>query len=271
MKRSREEHDSTQQSLDDIETPALCVDLDRWDRNVSRFATLCADHGREWRPHMKGHKSGALAKKLVDAGYAIGATCAKLGEAEVMAAAGLKDILIANQIVGASKMKRLVALRRSGADVVVTVDNEHHVQELASAATAAGLSPDMKIRVIIEVNIGMDRAGVAPLTSSEGPCAVLARKIAAHTGVLRFAGLMGYEGHLLMIQDADEKRTKIEASVGQLVATAHHLDTAGFPCPIVSCGGTGSIDTTVTIDGVSEIQASGGKHTPLGIVYSCLV
>src|SRR5436305_11052697 len=120
-----------------LDTPALLVDLDALDANIARMAQCFRRNGVNWRPHTKGIKVPQIAQRLIDAG-AIGITCAKLGEAAVMAAAGLKDILIANQIVGAQKIARLVDLRRRG-DVIVAVDSEDNVAALADAARAAGV------------------------------------------------------------------------------------------------------------------------------------
>src|SRR5256885_7411409 len=166
-----------------LDTPALLVDLDALDANIARMADCFRRHGVNWRPHTKGIKVPQIAQRLIDIG-AIGITCAKLGEAEVMAAAGIKDILVANQIVGAQKIARLVELRRR-CDVIVAVDNEDNVAALAEAARAAGVV----LRVVIEVNMGMNRAGVEP----GEPCVALARLIAGKPG-LKFAGLMGWEG-----------------------------------------------------------------------------
>src|SRR5262245_49526407 len=93
-------------SVEELDTPALCIDLDAFERNVNHMAGLCKQLGVAWRPHSKAHKSPEIAKIQIKAG-AIGVTCAKLGEAEVMAAAGIRDILVANQVVGAQKMRRL--------------------------------------------------------------------------------------------------------------------------------------------------------------------
>ena len=97
----------------ELDTPALCLDLPALDANIREVAALCASRGIQWRPHAKGHKSPDIARRLVDAG-AIGLTCAKLGEAEVFAAAGIHDLLIANMIVGPRKVERLVELRQKG-------------------------------------------------------------------------------------------------------------------------------------------------------------
>ena len=165
----------------ELDTPALLVDLDVMDANIGLIAGTCRQHGVGWRPHSKAHKTPEIAHRQIAAG-AIGVTCAKLGEAEVMADAGITDILIANQIVGREKIARLVALR-GRADVMVAVDDPGNVASLGEAAAAAGCS----LRVLIEVDIGMHRAGVTPGDKVRD----LARGIAAQRGLV-CAGVMGW-------------------------------------------------------------------------------
>src|SRR6476469_7291409 len=142
--------------LSDVDTPALVVDLDALDHNIATMAADIAARGAQWRPHSKANKTPAIVHKEIAAG-AIGVTCAKVGEAEVMAAAGIRDILIANQVVGHSKTRRLAWLARE-ADVIVAVDNPDNVLELDCAAGQAGTRP----RILIEVNSGMERCGALP-------------------------------------------------------------------------------------------------------------
>src|SRR5947208_13781611 len=191
-----------------LDTPALLVDLDALDANIARMAACFRQHGVNWRPHTKGIKVLQIAQRLIDAG-AIGITCAKLGEADVTAAHGIRDILIANQIGGAQKIARLVALRPR-CDVIVAVDNEDNVTMLSDAARGAGVV----LRVVIEVNMGMNRAGVEP----GEPCVALAKVIAAKTG-LRFAGLMGWEGQTAPL-DAANKPAAVGKAVGEIVRSA---------------------------------------------------
>lgn len=231
----------------DLDTPALLVDLGAMERNIRRMAATFREAGVAWRPHTKGQKIPAIAHLEIAAG-AIGVTCAKLGEAEVMAQAGITDILIANQVVGRPKVARLVRLARD-ADVMVAVDSEKNVLELGAAASTAGV----QLRVVVEVNVGMDRAGVGP----GEPVVALARMVQRCPG-LRFAGVMGWEGHAAVIADPDEKRRAIEAAVGQLVESARLCRAAGIPVEIVSCGGTATYAVTARIPGVTEIQAGGG-------------
>lgn len=230
-----------------LDTPALCVNLDVMEANIARIARACREHGVGWRPHTKGQKVPAIALKLLAAG-ALGITCAKLGEAEVMAAAGIHDILVANQIVGAQKIARLVDLRRR-ADVMVAVDDADNVAALAAAVRGAGV----RLRVVVEVDMGLRRAGVEP-----GPAVVaLARTIARHDG-LRFAGVMGWEGHTTAIADPTAKEQAVAAAVTLLTRSADACRAEGLTVDVVSCGGTGTYALTVRRPGVTEIQAGGG-------------
>ncbi len=230
----------------DIDTPALVVDLAVMDRNIERMATTLGEAGVGWRPHTKAIKTPAIAHKLLRAG-ALGVTCAKVGEAEVMAAAGIRDILIANQVVGESKIARLVNLLPH-ADVVVGVDSRDNAEALNRAACEFG----RRLRVVIEVDVGMHRAGVAPSSVVE-----LARFVASLPG-LRFAGVMGWEGQTAGIADRSEKERAVVESVGSLTDCAAACAAAGLPCEIVSCGGTGTYAITARLPGVTEIQAGGG-------------
>lgn len=233
--------------VSELDTPALLIDLDAFEANIKTMAADIKARGANWRPHSKANKCPAIVQKQLDAG-AIGVTCAKLGEAEVMAAAGIKDILIANQIVGPIKVRRLAALA-GPANPIVAVDNVENVQELDAAARAHGTRP----RVVIEVNTGMNRSGVEP-----GECVLsLAKAITAATS-LRFAGLMAWEGHVLTIKDEANRAAEIEKACKILTGQADALRAAGFPVEIVSAGGTGTYLTSSGIEGITEIEAGGG-------------
>jgi len=188
----------------DLDTPALCVDLDVMQRNLDKMARTIIGAGKNWRPHTKGQKIPAIAHKELAAG-AIGVTCAKLGEAEVMAGAGIRDILIANQIVGPTKVTRLASLQPH-ADVMVAIDSRENAREISDAAEAKGV----KVRVLVEVNVGLNRAGVGP-----GEPAVRLSEYAASLPGLRYSGLMAWEAHATAILDQTEKRRVIERD-------AHH-------------------------------------------------
>lgn len=233
--------------VSELDTPALLIDLDLLERNIAKMSADMRARGVAWRPHEKGHKCPAITHKELAAG-AIGVTCAKLGEAEVMAAAGVRDILVANQVVGPIKARRLAALAAQ-VDIMVAVDSIENVRELDAAARAHGTHP----RALIEVNVGMNRCGTEPGEAT----VALAREVAACEG-LRFAGLMGYEGHCMDIADPVERAAKITDAIQRLTSTATACRDAGLPVEIVSCGGTGTYLTSVAIPGITEIQAGGG-------------
>lgn len=233
-------------TVEELDTPALVVDLDAMERNIRHMVARCREFGVDWRPHSKANKCPAIARKEIEAG-AIGVTCAKLGEAEVMAAGGVRDILIANQIAGPEKVRRLVELCRH-AEPIVAIDDRAQIDPMSEAAAAAGVT----VRAIVEVNVGLDRAGTAP----GAPSVELARHIHSLPGV-KLEGIMGYEGHLLALPDPEEKERKIREAMAVLVSTRDDLLEAGLPCPIVSAGGTGSLFITASCPGVTELQAGG--------------
>ncbi len=254
------EHPPIGSTRDALETPCLVLDLDVLERNIDSMLGYHRTNGVDWRPHSKCYKSTALAKKVLEAG-AIGLTCAKLGEAEVMARAGFTDLLIANQLVGARRLERLVALRKI-ADPIVIVDDVQHVDAISRAAGDAGV----EIRALVEVDIGLHRCGTAP-----GDATVeLARRITESPG-LKLSGIMGYEGHLLNVPDLAEKESRIAEAIGFLNATKIDMERAGLPCPIVSAGGTGSYLYTARQPGLTEIQAGGGIFMDLMYRNHCKV
>lgn len=231
----------------DLDTPVLCIDLDKMHANIEKMAGLCREHRVQWRPHEKCHKTPAIALAEIAAG-AIGVTCAKVSEAEVMAAGGVRDILVANMIVGERKVERVAALRR-WADPVIACDHFAQVEPLAACCHRHGVT----VRVILEVNLGLDRVGVQPGRDT----LELAQAIDRLKGV-KLAGIMGYEGHLLQIPEPAEKERKIRESMEVLVGCRDALLKSGLACDIVSAGGTGSYQYTVKCPGVTELQAGGG-------------
>lgn len=235
------------QKLDALDTPALLVERDLFHANIELMASTLREHGVGWRPHSKAHKSPAVAHRQIEAG-AHGITCAKTSEAEVYVASGIRDILIANQVVGPIKTRRLAHLARQ-ADIAVAVDSLENAREHDAAAAEAGTSP----RLVIEFNCGMNRAGIAP----GEPGLELAKAIAAMEHV-RFGGVMTWEGHTLTVSDPAEREASIRASLQPVLDTVAAIREAGIEVPIVSCGGTGTFLTTAGIEGVTEVQAGGG-------------
>lgn len=231
---------------DTLDTPFLWVDLDQLEANIASLAAYFKAAGLLWRPHTKGMKVPEIAHRAISAG-AIGVTCAKLGEAEVMADAGIRDILIANQIVGPLKIERLAALCRR-ADVKIAVDNMDNVRALGAAASVTGV----EIGVLVEVELGMGRAGVFA-----GEPAVALSRMVHETPGLRYLGLMGWEGHAVGITDPALKRAEVEKSVGLLGRSAAMCREAGLPVQIVSGGGSGDYTISAHQGALTEIQAGG--------------
>ena len=249
---------------EELDTPALLVDLDALDHNIHEIAETCRVHHVNWRPHSKSHKSPDIVRKQLAVG-AKGIVCAKLAEAEVMAQAGIGDIMIANQIVGAIKIERLATLSRY-AEPIVAVDSIENVTALATRFRA-----DRPLSVVIEVDIGMGRAGVSPGAQVAG----LAAAIMAARG-LRFRGVMGWESHVIGIPDPALKAKAVAEAVGLLVASADLCRGKGFPVDIVSCGGTGDFPYCCAVPGVTEVQVGGGvfsdahyrTHTNFSLPYA---
>ncbi len=233
------------QPVDALPTPALVVESEALEHNLALLATYFASRPAKLRPHFKSHKCVTLARHQLEAGSAVGITCAKLAEAEALVAGGIRDVLIANQVVGPAKARRLAALNRSAA-VRSAVDSLVNLAELGEAATAAGVT----IGVLIEIDIGMHRCGVPP----GEPVLALASRIRETPG-LRLDGLQAYEGHLVTHPDPQERRAKVAKAMEPVQTTARLLQDAGFSCEIVSGGGTGTYDITGNLEPFTEIQA----------------
>jgi D-serine deaminase-like pyridoxal phosphate-dependent protein len=227
-----------------VDTPSLLLDLDALKQNIQTMSSYFAGKRCRLRPHFKSHKCTRIAQLQMDAG-AVGITCAKLGEAEAVADAGIRNILIANQIVGPLKIARLVALCRR-ADPIVAVDSPENVKMLSSHAAAAGVT----IGVLVEVDVGMGRCGVTP----GQPALDLGTLVSSSPG-LKFCGLQGYEGHCVDLRDAAERTTKTLASLKLLVGTRRLIESAGIAVNIVSGGGTGTYDINANHEGIDEVQA----------------
>lgn len=230
----------------DLDTPFLWVDLDILEQNIAYLGRYFQAAGVNWRPHTKGIKVPAIAHQAIAAG-AIGVTCAKLGEAEIMAAAGIKDILIANQIIGPQKIRRLVNIQGQAA-VKVAIDNPTNVKEMGAAAAARGV----EIGVLVDVDTGMQRSGVAP-----GQAAVALSRLVHDTPGLRYLGLMAWEGHAVGLEDPEIKRETIEKAIGLLKETADQCRVADLPIEIVSGGGSGTYTISTHLPCLTEIQAGG--------------
>jgi D-serine deaminase-like pyridoxal phosphate-dependent protein len=232
----------TARVLDDLDTPQLLLDLDTVDANLARMQETCRRRGVMLRPHFKSLKCGGLARYLLARGVG-GFLCAKLNEAEVLADAGVADVFVANQIVGPLKAARLAALARR-AKVRVCVDDADNVAELGAAARQAGVT----IEALVEIDTGMGRCGVEPGADALS----LARRVAAEPG-LRFVGLQAYDGHLQLLPDEQERKTRCREGVEKALATRRLLERNDLHVSVLTGAGTGTLEH-VGGSGFTEVQ-----------------
>lgn len=245
-------------SLDEIDTPALLVELDALEYNIKQMASFFDDRQCSLRPHIKTHKTPEIALQQIQAG-ALGIACAKVSEAEVMANAGIDDILIANQVIGHKKIQRLIAIAQR-TKIAVAVDNLENAYQLSSAATVE----NVKINSLVEVDVGLGRCGVPP----GEPAYHLAKAIIDLPG-LNFAGIMGYEGHAVMIQDFTQRKMIAEKAMNQLINTKDLIEREEIPVHIISAGGTGTYKITGKYPGVTEVQP--GSYVLMDTAYKTIV
>jgi D-serine deaminase-like pyridoxal phosphate-dependent protein len=233
--------------LSEIPTPALCVDIDAMRRNIETMSAFFTGKPCALRPHFKAHKTVEIAKHQAAAGAA-GFCCATLGEAEVLAAHGFSDLLIANEILDPAKLDRLRALSD---EVLVTV--------AVDSLEAVELLRDFPVAVLLDICVGLPRCGVAPEKAVE-----LANAVAETE--MQLIGVMGYEGHAMAVADPGKREHMARKSMAILLETAESLRAEGFAVPVVSAGGTGTYAITGTIPGVTEIQA--GSYVLMDTAYA---
>ncbi len=247
---SEQKHPLIGKPLAEVDTPSLLLDRDALESNIRHLGSWFKGRKTKLRPHFKSHKCTHIARLQIQAG-AIGITCAKLGEAEVLADSGIRNLLIANEIVGPIKIARLIKLA-TRADPIVAVDSVDNVRMLSEAAVNA----EVTIRVLVEVDIGMHRCGVQP----GEPALKLAQLVISLPG-LEFRGLQGYDGHIVDLRDKAERFEKTRACLNHLVTTRRLIEKAGIPVEIASGGATGTYEIVGDYDGMDEVQAGS---------YACL-
>jgi len=241
--------------LNRVDTPALLLDYDALRSNIKSMAEFFAPLSAKLRPHFKTHKCTKIARMQMEAG-AVGVTCAKVGEAEILLGAGIRDILIANQIVGSLKIERLMRLLGRGVDLKVAVDDEENVRELSRATTARNI----ELGVLVEVDVGMGRCGLVP-----GPEMIRLCQFVDDSPSLVFRGLMGYEGHAVLTRDPLERTTQAVKAMEELERARSLVEEAGLEVEIVSAGGTGTYDIAGRAPGVTEVQA--GSYVVMDATY----
>lgn len=229
---------------DEVDTPALILDLDAFEANLDTMAALLKPTGAKLRAHAKTHKSAVIARLQMQRG-AVGQCVQKVGEAEALAQAGINDILVSNEVVEPRKLKRLAALS-SIARVQVCADDPAAIPLIEAAAEAAGL----RLSVLVEIEVGAKRCGLEP----GAPAAELAARIAGSKH-LTFGGLQAYYGSAQHKRQPEERRQAIAFAAGCVEQTLDALKTRGLDCPIIGGGGTGTFAHEAASGLWNEIQA----------------
>jgi len=232
-----------------IDTPALVVDLDAMERNLATMAAFARQHGVKLRPHAKMHKSATLARRQMQAG-AVGVCVQKTSEAEALAAGGVNDIYISNEVIAPHKLQRVAALAQAlaarGGRLAIAVDHLHGVQALAQA-----LGPgENLIDVFIELDVGQNRCGVA----EPADVLPLAQAI-AHQPALRLAGLQAYNGRAQHLRSVAERRAALDIVLARVQQARRIVEAAGLSLPLVSGAGSGTFGLEATSGVFGELQA----------------
>lgn len=232
-----------------IDTPALVIDLDVMERNLERMAAFAAQHGVLLRPHAKMHKSATLAKLQMARG-AVGVCVQKTSEAEALAALGVNNIYISNEVVSPFKLKRVVAVAKElqalGGQLAIAVDSLEGLRRLAQAAHGQ----HALMRVFIEIDVGHGRCGLAP----GAPAVALADEMARHPA-LQFGGLQAYHGRAQHLRSVAERQAAIAQVITHVQATRAALQAAGHAVPLVTGAGTGTFALETASGVYGELQA----------------
>ena len=232
-------------ALEDVDTPCLVIDLPAMEHNIETMHRFFRSRPARVRSVTKGHKCPAIAQRQMTAEGAVpyGLCCAKVSEAEVMVDAGARHVRLIEQVVGKTKIERLMSLARN-AHVIALADDPRHVSNLADATASLGLTLD----VLVEVEIGLERTGVLP-----GREAVeLARSIEGCRS-LRFAGLSGHEGTIAVADPADREK-KVRARIQRLLDCREDVERAGLPVEICGAGSSTTWNIAGAMDGITEID-----------------
>ena len=215
----------------DIQTPALVLDLDALERNVKKMGDYAKAHGMRHRAHGKMHKSVDVLKLQMELGGAAGVCCQKVSEAEVFVRAGIKDVLVSNQVRDPAKIDRLAQLPKHGSEITVCVDDVANVAELSEAAQKHGT----ELGIFVEIDCGAGRCGV---TTTEAVVEIVRAVEAAPA--LSYKGIQAYQGAMQHMNGYADRKAKIDAAVAQVGDAVDALKAEGIDTGLVSGGGTGS-------------------------------
>ncbi|MDL5031484.1 DSD1 family PLP-dependent enzyme [Pelomonas sp. APW6] len=227
-----------------VDTPALLLDLDAFERNVRQMQAAADSAGVALRPHAKAHKCVTIAQAQMAAG-AVGICCQKVSEAMPFVQAGIPDILISNEVVGAAKAGQLARLA-GRTRLSVCVDHELQVEQLAQACEAAG----SRLDVLVEINIGQDRCGVADADA----VLRLIDALCQYPDTLRFKGLQAYQGALQHVRGVEARREAVQRATDRAAAVLQSLQAQGVVCETVTGGGTGSAAFDLGLGLYTELQ-----------------
>ena len=241
--------------VDEVDTPALLIDLPAFEANLDRMASALDGTGVKLRAHAKTHKSPVIAHLQMARG-AVGQCVQKVAEAEILAWGGVPDIIVTNQVVGATKLARLAALARI-TRIAVCVDDARQVDAMEEAAAAA----DIRLGVLVEIDVGAGRCGVAA-----GPEAVaLAQRIAGSRN-LEFRGLQAYQGSAQHMRTPEQRLAAVGEAADRTRRTVEQLRQQGLACPVVGGAGTGTFGLEVASGIYTEVQC--GSYCFMDADYS---
>ena len=219
-------------AYEDIQTPCLILDLDALERNVKKMGDYARAHNMRHRAHGKMHKSVDVLKLQMEQGGAIGVCCQKVSEAEVFARAGIKEILVSNQVRDPAKIDRLAQLPKiSGGSVIVCVDDVANIADLSKAAQKHGTT----LGIFVEIDCGAGRCGVTTT-----PAVVEIAKAAAAAPGLRFVGIQAYQGAMQHMDSYEDRKAKLDVAIAMVKDAVEALKQEGLEPELVSGGGTGS-------------------------------
>lgn len=241
-----------------LTTPALVLDLDKFEKNLAALALMCGVSGQRMRPHAKTHKCSEIAKRQIEAG-AVGVCCATLHEAENMVAAGVEGVLISSPVVGASKINRLIEANRRAPRLKAVVDNPTNLRELADAAGRA----EKPLEVLVDIDVGMQRTGVNDIETA----IELARQI-QHSQNLAYRGIQAYSGKVQHIDDYGERKAAYSQQLSMLQQLLDALSDAGLKPDIVTGGGTGTHDIDREMGLFTELQT--GSYIFMDVEYNAV-
>ena len=239
----------------ELPTPCLVLNLDAFEANLDRMGRFAAERRIALRPHAKTHKCVQVARRQVERG-AIGICVATIAEAEVMAHAGLRGLLITAEMVGEPKIQRLLEIVRKAPDTMVVVDDERNAAELQHATRRAGL----RLQLLIDLDVWQNRTGIAPGAAAQSLAAAI-----GGSSHLELVGICAYAGHLAHLAGFGARQQACREAWSRALETAHLLRQGGHDIRIMTGASTGSYNIDSEIQGVTELQA--GSYVFMDVEY----